>query len=122
MNTIRILAVALLTVLSVTAFAQKNESVFKVSGNCNMCKNRIEKAAYSLPGINSFEWNVKTKQAKVSFDYQRVTLTQLQKKIAEAGHDSEGFNAPAISYTSLPHCCRYERKVQSPISPAKTDK
>lgn len=122
MNTIRILAVGLLSVWSVTAVAQEQKSVFNVSGNCTMCKKRIEKAVQTLPGVNSFEWNVKTKKAEVTFDHQQVSAKSVQQKIADAGHDTEDFKAPAASYNRLPACCKYERNTPILTSPIKIEK
>lgn len=119
MNTIRFITVAVFALISSTLFAQEKEITINVSGNCTMCKKRIEKAATSLTGVKSTDWNVKTKQATVLFDSQKVTKEQIQKNIANAGHDSEGIKAEDASYNSLPSCCQYDRKSQSITPPVK---
>ena len=119
MNTIRFITAAVFALISSTLFAQEKEITFNVSGNCTMCKKRIEKAAASLTGVKSADWNVKTKQATVLFDLQKVSEEVIQKKIAQTGHDAQGFKADDASYYSLPSCCQYNRKPQSTTTPNK---
>jgi len=85
----------------------KTES-FKVWGNCDMCKTRIEKAA-KAGGASSAEWSTKTKLLTVSFDPSKTNLDALSKKMASAGHDTEKYRADDKVYNSLPACCKYER-------------
>src|SRR5699024_2733946 len=40
------------------ANANKTHDMLKVSGNCEMCKNRIEKAAKTVKGVISANWHV----------------------------------------------------------------
>ncbi|MBK9993080.1 MAG: cation transporter [Saprospiraceae bacterium] len=79
----------------------------KVSGNCKMCKARIEKTAKSLPGVSSAVWNVDTKILKVGFDNSKVKSIDIQNAIAKSGHDTESSKADASVYNSLPACCQY---------------
>ncbi|RPD41761.1 heavy-metal-associated domain-containing protein [Chitinophaga barathri] len=92
------------------AFAQaKQTDNFKVYGNCEMCKERIEQAA-TLPGVRTAVWDVKTKQIKVTYDPAKVKNETIQQKIAAIGHDTEKQKAPDAVYNKLPECCLYERK------------
>ncbi len=104
-----ILLLAMIGLSAGIVSAQEKTSSFKVYGNCGMCKSRIEKAAKTA-GISSIDWDTKTKIAKVVYDPSKVTLDSVQKKIALAGHDTELFMAEEKAYSSLPGCCRYERK------------
>lgn len=78
-----------------------------VSGNCEMCKDRIEKAAKSVKGVSSAVWDDKTKQIHVEFDSKETNLDGIQKGIAKVGHDTEKYNADDKTYESLPECCKY---------------
>jgi len=80
---------------------------FKVFGNCEMCKNRIEKAAHSLEGVNKAEWNIETKILNISYDGESVNLNQVHKTIAAIGHDTEQESAPDTVYKDLSACCLY---------------
>ncbi len=102
--------IALITLLGIgLAHCQdKNKSVnFEVSGNCKMCKNRIEKAALKIQGVKFALWSPETKEFKAIIDERKCTVPDIQKKIAEVGHDSEGFIAPEAVYEKLPECCKY---------------
>lgn len=109
MKQIRLLLMSAFTLFSLATFAQSKTDTFKVYGNCNMCKNRIEKAA-KLEGVTSAVWNVDTKIMTVTYDNAKVTNEDIQKKIAAAGHDTEKQTAKDDVYKKLPGCCLYDRK------------
>jgi copper chaperone CopZ len=81
---------------------------FKVYGNCEMCKNRIEKAVKDA-GVTNASWDTKTKMLTVTYDPANLNNEILSKKIAAAGHDTEHFKASDEVYSKLPGCCKYER-------------
>jgi Cu(I)/Ag(I) efflux system membrane fusion protein len=83
--------------------------MIKVSGNCDMCKERIETAAKSVPGVASAEWSTETKLLHLSFDGGKTNIDAIQKAIAKAGHDTEKFKAPDNIYKELPECCLYRK-------------
>jgi periplasmic mercuric ion binding protein len=80
--------------------------VIKVSGNCGMCKERIETAA-KVDGVSKAEWNTETKKLTLAYNPSKVKSDDVQKKIAAAGHDTEKFKADDKAYNSLPGCCKY---------------
>ena len=82
---------------------------FKVSGNCEMCKERIETAAKSVKGVSSAVWDDKTKQIHVEFNSKETNLDDIQKGIAKVGHDTEKYKASIETYNTLPECCRYRK-------------
>ena len=82
---------------------------FKVYGNCGMCETRIEKAATSLDGVSKAEWDKKTGMIKITFDEEKVTLDDIHKAIAKAGHDTDKVKAEDDVYANLHGCCKYER-------------
>lgn len=86
---------------------QKTETII-VSGNCDMCKARIEKAVKET-GASSAEWSTKTKLLTLTFDPAKTSLDVIGKKIASVGHDTEKFKAEDKVYNALPACCKYER-------------
>jgi copper chaperone CopZ len=103
----------LLTILSLFimghVFAQeKNKSVaFEVKGNCGMCKSRIETAAIKIKGVKYAQWNTESKEFNAIIDERKCSIDAIKKRIAEVGHDSEGFTAPQEVYDNLPECCKY---------------
>lgn len=79
---------------------------FRVEGNCDMCKARIEKAAGSVENVSHADWNVETKILTVWYKTQ-VNVEQLKKVIAKAGHDNDLFKATGEDYAKLHSCCKY---------------
>lgn len=86
---------------------------FHVSGNCEICKGRIEQAALSLKPTIQADWNIKTGQLVVEFDSALTSKNTIQQKIAEAGHDNDSFKASEEVYKLLPACCHYHRSGKS---------
>ena len=83
----------------------KTESI-KVSGNCETCKARIEKAA-KVDGVSKADWSTKTKVLTLTYDPSKVKSDDIQKKIAAVGHDTQKYKATDKVYNALPGCCKY---------------
>jgi copper chaperone CopZ len=81
---------------------------FKVSGECGMCKTRIEKTV-KAEGVTTANWDEKTQMLTVEFDKNKTSIDALSKKLASVGHDTEKYKAPDEVYAKLPACCHYER-------------
>ena len=110
MKTVKIIIVALLAiVLTSTVYSQsvtsKTETI-KVSGNCDMCKARIEKAA-KIDGVSKAEWSKKDKTLTATFDPAKTNIDVIGKKVAAAGYDTEKAKADDKVYAKLPGCCQY---------------
>ena len=90
-------------------FSSNQKSEFKVYGACGMCETRIENAAKSADGVTSADWNRETKMLTIEYDTEKVSLDDVHKKIAEAGHDTDKVRAKDEVYKGLPACCHYER-------------
>ena len=98
---------------TITLLAQNEESSkFKVSGKCDMCKARIEKAATSVEGVTSADWNKKTEMIEVTYDDSKTDIHKIHLAIAEAGHDTEMHKASDEAYAKLPSCCKYREDGQ----------
>lgn len=82
---------------------------FKVWGNCEMCKETIEKAL-DRKGIKSADWNMDSKMIKVVFDPAKITEEAIHQAIAEVGYDTEKTKGSDKAYAGLPECCQYERR------------
>ena len=95
--------------ISISAQTSKTEK-FKVYGNCDMCKGRIEKAATSIDGVSKATWDDKTKLLILAYNPAKTSPQKVQVAIAKVGHDTEVEKAPDNSYNTLPQCCKYERK------------
>ena len=111
MKTLNIYAALLFSIFAVNfSFAQtsvKNETI-KVSGNCGMCKNKIEKAA-KVAGATYANWNEETKILNVSYNTSKSNAEKIQKSIAASGYDTQNFKADDKAYNKLMSCCKYDR-------------
>ncbi len=86
------------------------QSKFRVSGNCEMCQERIETTAKSVAGVVSAVWDIPTNQLTVQFDPNKTNADAIQKAIAKVGHDTEKYKAKDEDYNKLPECCLYRKK------------
>uniref|UniRef100_UPI00404A6C51 heavy-metal-associated domain-containing protein n=1 Tax=Flavobacterium sp. TaxID=239 RepID=UPI00404A6C51 len=110
-----IVLIALVSFLSFSGFSQekksKNKTVeFEVSGNCEMCKKRIEKAAFSVKGVKSADWHIQHKDIRLIIDETKCSEKEVAKAIALAGHDNKHYNTTDELFQELHGCCQYERE------------
>lgn len=77
-----------------------------VYGVCNMCKSRIENAAL-IKGVKKVSWNKTTQYLTVIYKPAKVSLSQIEDEIVQAGHDTKNKTADDKSYQKLPGCCAY---------------
>jgi periplasmic mercuric ion binding protein len=112
----------LLAFAQITAFAQSRTdealprltdakgittTTLNVSGNCGMCKRRIEEACV-IRGVKSAKWDAKTSVLSVSFDSKRTNLDKIGAAIAKAGYDNDRAKTSDKAYNKLPQCCQYK--------------
>lgn len=123
MKTIRIFMVIAITVftmqgvkaqdhkLNLFNFEPKPQKVtMKVSGDCDRCKRRIEKALKTTDGIKSSYWDVDTQILTVLYHKKKIDTDKISALVAATGHDTEKVKAKNEAYEALPDCCRYKRE------------
>lgn len=95
-------------IFSIPAFAQTKPVTItlKVSGNCSMCKKRIE-TALDKSGVKQAVWDTKSKLLKVTYNPAKITEQKIHEAVAAAGHDTERVKAKDEVYAELPFCCLY---------------
>jgi hypothetical protein len=106
--------IAILLISISTTFAQIKNSktdTLKVYGNCEMCKEKIEKAG-TLKNVSKVVWSEETNMAIITYDAKKTTTDAILKKIALVGYDSDKFFAADGVYKKLPGCCKYDRPKQ----------
>lgn len=109
-----IVVVLLVSLFGFTMQAQekKNKNAkadVEVKGNCEMCKKRIEKAAYTVPGVKSAVWHPDDQVLHLVYNEQKCSSNDVQKAIAKAGHDTKEVKATEAEYNNLHGCCQYDR-------------
>ena len=110
MKTFKIFSILTIALLAVNfSFAQKQvEETFKVSGECGMCKSKIEKAAKSA-GATHAVWSVDEKTLTVKYNSTSTNTAKIQEAIAGVGYDTPKYKATDEAYNKLHECCKYER-------------
>ncbi len=111
----KILFVLFISIIGFTSQAQekKNKNAKKdieVKGNCEMCKKRIEKAAYTVSGVKSAQWHADDQTLHLILDENKTNAIEIQKVVAKAGHDTESVKATDEDYKKLHTCCAYDRE------------
>ncbi|CAN5452010.1 hypothetical protein BH10BAC3_BH10BAC3_38590 [soil metagenome] len=110
MKKISVVMTMLFMSIAVIVHAQGDSTTtFKVYGNCESCKARIEKAAKAA-GATRADWSEETKMIEVSFNSAKTSSDKIQQKIAAVGHDTEKYKSLENAYNKLPGCCKYERE------------
>lgn len=99
---------------SVTIQAQEKKKKnakyeIEVKGNCEMCKKRIEKAAFSVPGVKYAEWHQDHQDLHLILNEKKSSLDDVRKAIAKSGHDTDKVKAKDEEYNDLHNCCQYDR-------------
>lgn len=105
----------LLVFVGFTSQAQdkKNKNAkynIEVNGNCEMCKKRIEKAAFSVKGVKSAEWHIDDHTLHIILNEEKTSVMDVKKAIAKVGHDAGDVKSTEEDYNKLHGCCMYERK------------
>lgn len=86
----------------------KNKKVdVEVNGNCDMCKKRIEKAAYSVKGVKSAVWHADDQALHLIIDESKCKVLDVEKAVAKVGHDSQDIKATEAEYAKIHGCCKY---------------
>lgn len=104
----------LMLVIGFSTMAQekKNKNAkhdVEVSGNCEMCKKRIEKAAFSVAGVKSAAWHADDATLHLILNEEKCTVDDVEKAVAKAGHDTKNVKAAEADYEKLHACCQYGR-------------
>ncbi len=89
--------------------AQHNEkhAMLNVKGSCEMCKERIEKAAQEMKGVTFASWELENQVLHLNYDPDKVTEDEIAKVIAAVGHDTDKYKADQATYNALLACCKY---------------
>ena len=106
MKTLKLFVAIMALTISSVAFAATKTETIKVSGNCESCKARIEKAA-KVAGVTKADWSDKTKVLTLVYDPSKVKTDDIEKKLAAVGHDTPKYKASTAVYNALPGCCKY---------------
>ncbi|MDX9775862.1 hypothetical protein SDC9_104337 [bioreactor metagenome] len=87
--------------------AHEEHAMLNVNGKCEMCKDRIEKAAKEVEGVSFASWEMEKQVLHLNYDPEKTSPDNIAKAVAKAGHDTDKFKADQAAYNALPECCKY---------------
>lgn len=91
------------------SFAQKSKTEtikIKTSGQCGMCKERIEKALAYEKGVKKFDYDMATAIVTVEYKPSKTSPEKIRKAITVLGHDADDQLGDPKAYEKLPDCCK----------------
>jgi hypothetical protein len=109
MKTLKIVSLlSLFMCFTAVSFAQTKTESIPVSGNCNMCKSNIEKAAKKA-GATTASWNKDSKVLTIKYNSSTTDAARIQQGVADAGYDTRDIKTTDEAYNKLHACCQYDR-------------
>ena len=87
--------------------AHEEHAMLNVKGSCEMCKDRIEKAAKEVEGVSFASWEIEKEVLHLNYDPKKTSVDDIAKNVAKAGHDTDKYKADKATYDALPACCKY---------------
>ncbi len=89
------------------AVAKGNQEIsIATSVQCDMCKDKIEKALGLTKGIKTANVDVEAQTVKVTFNSTQVSADDIKQVISKTGYDADDVKADKGSYDKLPRCCK----------------
>jgi len=87
--------------------AHEEHAMLNVKGSCEMCKDRIEKAAKEVEGVSFASWETEKQVLHLNYNPDKTSADDIAKAVAKAGHDTDKYKAEQAVYDALPACCKY---------------
>ncbi len=87
--------------------------VIKTSGECDMCKEKIESTLGKMSGVKKVTLDVATKDVTVEYITKKTSPDKLRKALAEIGYDADDVKANNRAQRDLPACCQPKPKADS---------
>jgi len=106
----KIISLFTLILLSITgAKAQIIESKITTSGQCEHCKETIEKNIRFEKGVKKVAFDEKTHVVTVKYDETKTNLKDIQIAISKLGYDADSISADPKAYEKLNACCKKKK-------------
>ncbi len=113
LQSITLLALLLTFVAATTGTAQeappqgKTATVnIKTSGECEMCKESIEKEVNLMKGVKSAVLDTATKVLTVVYNPKKTSPEKIRTVISNLGYDADDVKANNRARRQLPDCCK----------------
>ena len=103
----KIISLFTLILLSITGSkAQIIESKITTSGQCEHCKETIEKNIRFEKGVKKVAFDEKTHVVTVKYDETKTNLKNIQIAISKLGYNADSIPADSKAYEKLNACCK----------------
>ena len=98
--------IALLSILTINAWAQKETVQIKTSAQCEMCKERILEEIQFTKGVTAVELDVESQMLTVTFKTKKNSVENIRTIISNIGYDADEVKAKKSAHDNLPACCQ----------------
>jgi periplasmic mercuric ion binding protein len=78
----------------------------KTSGECEMCKESIEKEVNLMKGVKSAVLDIETKVLTVEYNPKKTSPDKIRTVISNLGYDADEVKANNRTRRQLPDCCK----------------
>ena len=75
---------------------------------CGMCETNITNAVSDMEGLIKVTVDLEKKIGTVIFDADKISLAQIEAKIANTGYKANNTIADKSAYEKLPRCCKLD--------------
>ena len=86
----------------------KEASIALPTMMCGMCETNIKTAVSDLDGVMKINIDLEKKSGQVVFDGEKISLAQIEEKIAGAGYKANNTLAEKSAYDNLARCCKVD--------------
>jgi copper chaperone CopZ len=101
------IAILVLLLMSLSTYAQKLDTLkIHTSAQCEMCKERIEKAMAYERGVKTSELDLESKILTVMYKSRKTGPEKIREAVSMVGYDADDVKANERVYSKLPACCK----------------
>ena len=79
---------------------------FTARGCCPSCEKSILESL-NIDEVKSAQWNQHNEEITLKYYSSEISASELQRKVAMEGYDTDLFMATDSVYLALPKCCHY---------------
>ena len=100
------IVIALFSILTINAWAQKETVQIKTSAQCEMCKEKIEEKMQFTKGVSFVNLNIESQVVTVTFKTKKNSVENIRKIISNLGYNADDVMANESAHNALPNCCQ----------------
>jgi len=100
--------IALFSILTINAWAQKETANIITSAQCEMCKERILEEMQFTKGVTAVDLDVESQLLTITFKSKKTNLEKMKIReiISGIGYDADDVEADKKAHDKLPKCCQ----------------